>query len=102
MDTVISRILKIEKESANDIESAAAASRRKMEAYRSSLEEKKAKTFAEIRSAQNARLMEFLKALHQKTEKESLARQREYESRFQDPVRIQIVKEKITELLLSE
>ena len=102
MDTVITRIIEIEKESARSIENAALASRRKIEAYQRTLEEKKAKAFAEILAAQNARLENARKTLHQRIDRETLALQSQFEKLFHNPQLIQKVKEKIKALLLSE
>ncbi len=101
MDAVITRIIEIEKQSALDIEKAFEASRKKIEAHRLALEEKKEQSRAAILSAQKNRLIQALQVLNQQIENQSLAAGREYESRFQNPAVSAAVKEKITDLLLS-
>ena len=73
MDAVMTRIIEIEKQSALDIQKAFEASRKKIEAHRLALEEKKEKAYANILSAENQRLTEALGALNQKIEKASLS-----------------------------
>lgn len=100
MDTVVNRIIEIERESALRIEQAHEASENKIEAHRRALAEKKEQAQAHIISDENTRLTEALRALNQQIEEASLAASRDYEGRFQNSAKIDAVKEKIVAILL--
>ena len=101
METVIARILDIEKQSATDIARAEEACRNRIEAHRRALEEEKARAHALIIAKENTRLAEVLQALSKQTEKESRAAGEDYERLFQDPARVDAIKEKIVAILLA-
>jgi len=101
METVITRIIEIEKQSAMDVERAEDAYRKNIEAHRRNLEEEKERTHAQIISTENARLKQTLNELNKRTEDGSLAAARDYELRFQDPALVEAVKEKIVAILLK-
>ena len=101
MDTIITRIIEIEKQTALGIKQAEEASRKKIEAFRRSMQKGKEEACARILSAENQKLTEALEVLNQKTEKALREARAEYEERFQDSGRINAVKEKIIAILLA-
>lgn len=101
MDTVVTRIIEIESESAHAIEQAKVDSRKKIEEHRRALAEKKEQAHANIISTENNRLTEALRIINQQTSEASLAAGKDYESRFQNPAKIDAVKEKIVAILLA-
>lgn len=102
MDTVVARIIEIEKKSALEIEQAETSYRKNIEAHRRHLEEEKQKTHDHIISAEKARLAQSLEALNKKSRESSSASGRDYEGHFHDPELIEAVKEKIVALLLNQ
>ncbi len=101
MDTVITRIIEIEKQSAAEIERAEDAYRKNIEAHRRTLDEKKEREHAQTISNENARLNQTLRELNKHTEEASLASARDYEMRFHDQALVEAVKEKIVAILLN-
>lgn len=101
MDTVITRVIEIERQSAMDIKRAEVAYHKNIEAHRRTLEEKKERAHAQIISTENARLTKNLQELNKQTEEKFLTSAREYENRFQDAALIDAVKEKIIATLLK-
>jgi hypothetical protein len=101
MDTVITRIIEIEKKSAADLERAEDTYRKNIEAHQRTLEEKKESAHAQIISTENARLTQNLQELNMKTEQASLASARDFENRFHDPALVEAIKEKIVAILLK-
>jgi len=101
MDTVITRIVEIEKQSAASIERAEDAYRNNIEAHQRTLEENKERAHAQIISTENDRLTQTLGELNKQTEEASLALARDFEIRFQDPALIEAIKEKIVAILLK-
>lgn len=102
MDAVITRIIEIEKQCAMEIEKASDVSSEKIEAHRRALLEKKEREQSRITAADDTRATQAIEALKKRTEAESLASGRDYESRFQDPALIETIKEKIVTILLTE
>jgi hypothetical protein len=100
MDTVITRIIEIEKQSAMDIERAEDACQRNIEAHRQTLEQKKESSHADIISSENTRLTQALEALKKRTEEASIISGRDYESRFNNPALVEAIKKKIVAILL--
>lgn len=101
METVITRIMEIEKQSAMDIERAEEACRNRIEGHRRALEEEKERAHALIITKENTRLAEVLQALNKQTEEESRAAGEDHERLFQDPARVDAIKEKIAAILLA-
>lgn len=101
MDTVVSRIIEIERELARDLEQAEEASRTRIEARRLALEEEKERTRAGIISAENARLSKTILEAKAKTEAASSEFQKNSERPFHDPVTTQTIKENILSILLE-
>ena len=101
METVITRIMEIEKQSAMDVKRAEEACRNRIEAHRQALEEEKEQAHALIITKENTRLAEVLQALNEKTEEESRAAGEDHERLYQDPTRVDAIKEKIAAILLA-
>ncbi|MEN6464717.1 MAG: hypothetical protein ABFD62_06010 [Syntrophaceae bacterium] len=102
METVITRIMEIEKHSALEIELAENTCKKNIDALIRNLEEQK-KTLQElIVKKENARLAQALQALKKKVDEESLAAGKAYETLLQDPAKIAAIEEKIVSILLSE
>jgi ATPase subunit of ABC transporter with duplicated ATPase domains len=101
MDTVITRIIEIEKQSATDIERAEDAYRKNIEAHQRTLEENKERAHAQIISTENERLTQALSELNKRTEEAALTSARDYEIRFQNPALIEAIKEQIVVILLK-
>jgi len=102
MDTVITRIIEIEKQSAMDVERAEDACQRNIEAHRQTLEQKKESSHSEIISSENTRLTQALEALKKRTEEASIISARDYESRFSNPALVEAIKKKIVAILLMQ
>lgn len=102
MDTVITRIIEIEKKSALDIERAEEACHKNIEARRRALEEEKERAHAFIVAKENSRLTEAIQALIKQTGEAALTAGKDYESMLHDPAKIAAIKEKIAAILLAE
>ena len=100
MDSVINRIIEIETQSASEIERAEEIYRKNIEGHRRTLEEKKEREHAQIISAENSRLTQYLQELNTQTQEASLTAARDFESRFHDPALVEAIKEKIVAILL--
>jgi len=101
MDTVVSRIIEIEKQSAANVERAENAYRKNIEAHRRNLEEKKERAHTQIISTENARLTQALSELNKRIEESYAAMAGDYETRFHDRTLVEAVKEKIVSILLE-
>lgn len=101
MENVITRIVEIEKQCAEEIEKAQWESTNMIDAYRLTLEEKKEKEFAAIISAGNERLAQAIEEAKEQTRIESGAASKENERLVQDPELKKAIKEKILSILLS-
>ncbi len=102
MESVITRIIDIEKESADRIEEARTACRKNIEARRRALQEEKERDLAQITAQENARLADAVQKLNKQTEESSEAEIRDFETIFQDDAKIAAIKEKIVSLLLGQ
>jgi hypothetical protein len=102
MDDLITRILEIEKQSDREIEGAEEACRKKIEVHRRTLEEEKERVNALITTSENTRLTQAIQDLKKRTEEESSAEIKKYEILFRDPDKIEIMKERIAAILLTE
>jgi hypothetical protein len=102
METVITRIMEIEKSSAMEIKQAEQTSKKNVEALELGLEGLRQQLEERILTEENARLTKALQELDRKLEEASLAAGREYESLFLDPAKTAAVKEKIAAILLAE
>ena len=101
MADVITRIVEIEKQCAEEIEKAERDSKKMIEQYRLSLDKKKEKEFAAIISEGKERLAQAVKEADEQTRAEFVAADRENERFVQDPDLKQEIKEKIISILLS-
>lgn len=101
MASVITRIVEIEKQCAEEIDRAQRDYKTTIEKYRLSLEERKAKEFAAIISAGNDRLAQAIKEAGEQTREEFNAADRENERLVQDPDLKKEIREKIISILLS-
>jgi protein-tyrosine-phosphatase len=101
MDNVITRILDVEKECAEEVEKAEREYRQKIEAYKKELEEKKAREFDLIIAAGNEKLSQALETAKRKAESEFITLKRESERLYQDPTLTDAIKEKILSILLT-
>jgi len=72
MDDMITRIVEIEKQCADEIEKAEQACREKIETHRRAAQERKAGECARIVSEDEAQLAQAIEAAKKKTEEESL------------------------------
>lgn len=102
MDNMIARIMEIEKQAALEIEQAEDASRKNIEERRRALEEEKQRALASIVTEENARFVQAVEAIHRQTTSSSPDADRQFESLFRDPAKINAIKEKIVAVLLSE
>lgn len=101
MDAVITRIMEIEKRSAADVERAKEAYEKNIEAHRRALEEEKEREQLLIIARENDRLTEDLWKLNEQVDAAYLAARKDYESLFQDPARVDAIKEKCVDILLA-
>jgi hypothetical protein len=101
MDTVITRIIEIEREAAMDIQRAEDTSRQNIEAHRRALEEEKERVRANIISTENSRLTQAAYEAKSKTEATSAHLRKDWESLFQDPALNEAIKEDIISILLE-
>lgn len=101
MDEVITRIMEIERQCSDDVEKAEAEYSKNIELHKQVLEEKKTKEHARITSAQSARLTEAIENTKREIEAASTAFKRDSESRFQDPLLKEAIKEEIISILLK-
>jgi hypothetical protein len=101
MDEVITRIVEIEKQCSADVEQAQLEYGKRIEAHKRILEEKKAKDCAQITSAENTRLTQTVEEAKKQIEDASTALRRDSESRLQDPVLNETIKEDIISILLE-
>jgi hypothetical protein len=99
MEAVIARIMKIEKQSAVDIERAEEACRKNIEVHRLALEKEKERAQTLIITKENTRSTEALRVLNKQAEETFLAECKDHDSLFHDPV--DAVKEKIVAILLA-
>ncbi len=101
MDNVITQIVKIEKQCADEVENAEREYRKKIEVYKNTIEEKKAREFALIITKGNERLAQALEEAKRQTDAEFLASTINNEKLYQDPVLNEEIKEKIVSILLA-
>jgi len=101
MDTVVARIIEIERESTQDIERAEEASRQKIEAHRRTLTDKKEQAHVNIIFTENNRLAQAILEAKRQTEAASVAFQRDCEHPFHDPVLTETIKEDMISILLE-
>jgi hypothetical protein len=102
MEDVITRILEIEKHSDREIERAEEFCRKKIEVHRRTLEEEKERVHALITTSENTRLTQAIQDLKKRTEEQSSAEIKKNESLFRDPDNIEIMRERIAAILLTE
>lgn len=101
MDTVMTKILEVEKECAGKVDKAERECRQNIEAYKKAIEEKKSREFDLIIAAGNEKLKEALDRAKKQAESESIALQRDSERLYQDRELTDAVKEKILSILLA-
>lgn len=102
METIITRVMKIEKQSSLDIERAEDACRKNIEKHRLALEQEKERVQSLIAARENERLAQALQDLKKQTEEALLTTGRDYEILFQDSAKINAIKEKIIAILIAE
>lgn len=102
MNTIINRILELEKQSAMEIEQAENTYKKNIDALLVALEEKKEQVQELIITKENARLTQAIQEFNKKSGDESLAALKDYETLFQDPAKVIAIKEKIASILLTE
>ena len=101
MDEVITRIMEMERQCSNDVEQAEAEYSKKIEEHKHILEEKKTKEHARIISAESTRLTQAIEKTKREIEAVSTGFRRDSESRLQDPVLNEAIKEDIISILLK-
>jgi protein-tyrosine-phosphatase len=101
MDTVMTRVLEVEKECAGAVEKAEQESRQKIEAYKKAIEEKKAREFDLIITAGNEKRTEALNRAKKQAEADFITLRRDSEKLYQDPALTDAIKETILSILLT-
>ena len=101
MENVITQIVEIEKQCAEEVEKAEREYRKKIEVYKNTIEEKKAREVALIITEGNERLAQALEQAKKQTEAELLASTGDNEKLYQDQVLNEEIKEKIVSILLA-
>lgn len=101
MDNIITRILEIEQQCAEEIQRTEQESRRKIEAHKQMLEEKKAGEIARLQADGNARVARAVEEARKRMESEAMAAVKEYEEWYQDKTLREEIKEKIRSILLA-
>lgn len=101
MENVITRIVEVEKECAQEVDKAERESRMTIEAHRETLEEKKAREFALIDKAGQERLSSALEEAKRTSEAETRAASGEYGRLHEDPELTETIQKKVLSLLLT-
>ena len=101
MENVITRIVEIEKQCTEEVEKAELEYRKKIDAHKNTLEEKKARECALIVTAGNQRLEQALEEAKRQSEAEQLAASSDNERLYQDPALNEAIKEKIISILIT-
>ncbi len=101
MENVITQIVEIEKQCAEEVEKAEQEYRKKIEVYKNTIEEKKSREFALIVTEGNERLAQALEQAKKQTEAEFLASTKDTEKLYQDQVLNEEIKGKIVSILLA-
>ncbi len=102
METIITRIVEIEKQCTAEVEQAERESKERVEAHRQALEERKKKEFAAIEAANKESLARALEEAGAEAARESEAVRRDHERLEQDAGLKEEVRGKILSMLLSE
>jgi hypothetical protein len=102
MDDVITRIVEIERQCSADVEQAQLEYGKKIEARKRILEEKKNEECARITLAENTRLTQTVEEAKKQTAAASAAFKKDDESRLQDQLLNEAIKEDIISILLME
>jgi protein-tyrosine-phosphatase len=101
MENVITRIIEVEKQCADEVEKAEQEYRQKIDAYKKTIEEKKAREFELIITAEKEKLTQALDEAKKKSEADAIAERRDDEQLYQDPALNEAIKEKILSILLA-
>lgn len=101
MEEVISRIMEIEKQCADEVEEAEQASRRNIEARRKTIEEKKSGEYARITRENNELLAQATEEAKREIEAKFQAAEEEMERLRQDRSLAGEIREKILAILLK-
>lgn len=101
MENVITRIVEIEKQCAQDIANAEHEFKKRIENHKRTLEEKKEQTFNDIAAESNARLARVLEEAKRKTQADSLAAKDSFDRLYQDSSLRDAIKDKIISILLK-
>jgi len=98
---MITRIVEIEKQCADEIEKAERACRQKIESHRGAVQERKARECARIVSEGDDRLAQAIEEAKKTAEAEFQAAQGDIERLYQDPSLDREIQEKIVSILLT-
>ncbi len=101
MDDMITRIVEIEKQCADEVEKAEQECREKIEAHRGTVQKKKVGECARIVSEGDNRLARAVEEAQEKTEAEFKAAGGDIERLYQDPSLDREIQEKIVSVLLT-
>ena len=101
MDNLIKRIVEIEKQCAQNITDAEQEYKKRIEAHKRSLEEKKAQSFNDIVVEGNKRQTRMLEEAKQKTQADSLETRSSFDRLYKDSSLNEAIKEKIVSILLK-
>lgn len=101
MENVITQIVEIERQCAEEVEKAEREYRKKIEAYKNTIEEKKARELALIVTEGNERLAQALEQAKKQTEAEFSASTRDNEKLYQDQALNEEIKGEIISILLA-
>lgn len=101
MEDMITRIVEIEKQCADEIEKAEQACRQKIEAHKGAAQKKKTGEYARIVGEGNDRLAQAIEEAEKKTEAEFRAAQSDVERLYQDTLMDREIQEKIVSILLT-
>jgi hypothetical protein len=101
MENVITRIVEIEKQCAQDITNAEQEYKKKVEVHKRTLEKKKSQAFNDIVVKGNTRLVQALEEAKRKTQADSLAAKSSFDRLYKDSSLHDAIKEKIVSILLK-
>jgi Zn-dependent M32 family carboxypeptidase len=101
MENVITRIVEIEKQCAQDIANAEQEYKKRIEDHKRTLEEKKAQAFNDTVAEGNTRLARLIEEAKRKTQADSLAARSSFDRLYKDSLLHEAIKEKIVSILLK-
>jgi len=101
MDDMITRIVEIEKQCADEVEKAKQAYRKRIEEYKETVQEKKTRECTRIVSKSDTRLARAIEEAENKTKAEFRAAEGDIERLYQDPLLNREIQEKVVSILLT-